>query len=184
MSITPAPIVDAITAGKPENKVSSSSWVTWLQNLVTAVNNVSSARVKFTAEGGIAVRYTNKTGAASVKGEVVTVYDATAVDQAVAKVVKNVPAAIGVFYESGVADGSETWVVVCGIADVYFVGSTTRGHLARTFVTADADYVTGQAKSEAFPTAPFATDKHFSEIGHVLESRTGAGLAKVNLHFN
>jgi len=45
-------------------------------------------------------------------------------------------------------------------------------------------YIDGQAKSEAVPTSPFATDKHFSEIGHVLESRTGEGLAKVYLDFN
>ena len=75
-------------------------------------------------------------------------------------------------------------MVVSGIADVYFVGNTTRGYLARTFITGDAGYVTGQALSEAVPTAPFSTDKHFCEIGHILSSRTGAGLARVNLHFN
>jgi hypothetical protein len=142
-------------------------------------------KITFSPEGGLMVKLTNKTGGASVKGEVVKIYEAGAVNNAVAKIVKDEPDPIGVFYESGIADGAEAWIVVAGIADVYFVGNTTRGHLARGFLTADgASYVTGQALSEAIPTSPFASDKHFYEIGHVLESRTGAGLAKVAMHFN
>ena len=95
------------------------------------------------------------------------------------------PNPIGIIYDDGIADGLEVWVVISGIADVYFVGNTTRGDIARGFLTADgASYVSGQALSEAYPTSPFASDKHFYEIGHVLESRTGAGLAKCILHFN
>ena len=133
-------------------------------------------------EGGIMVRLTNKTGAASVKGNVVTNSATTA--NAVTLAVDGEPDAFGVFYASGIADGSEAWVVVSGIADVYFIGSTTLGHLARTFISGEAGYVTGQAISEAIPAAPFATDKHFCEIGHLLESRVGSGLAKCVLHFN
>jgi hypothetical protein len=95
-----------------------------------------------------------------------------------------VPNCIGVFLESGVADGAEAFIVVAGIADVYFWDSATRGQLARTGIAADTGEVSGQALSEAVPSSPFATDKHFCEIGHVLESRTGAGLAKCILHFN
>lgn len=140
-------------------------------------------KVMFTSTGGLAIKLTNKTGGASVKGEVVCLNSAQ--NNSVIKIVKDVPDPIGVFHESGVADGLETWVVVSGIADVYFVGDTTRGHLARGFLTSDgAGYVTGQALSEAVPSSPFASDKHFYEIGHVLEARTGAGLAKCILHFN
>lgn len=146
---------------------------------------VQGTKAYMTVDGGIAVKLTNKTGGASVKGEVVTVYDNSAIDNAVEKIVVDVPNPIGVFYESGVADGAEAWVVVSGIADVYFVGNATRGHLARGFLTADGgSYVAGQALSEAVPSTPFASDKHFYEIGHVLASRTGAGLAKCVLHFN
>ena len=149
----------------------------------TFVGAATFPKVKLTPEGGIAVKMTNKTGGVSVKGEVVTA--GFSVDNSVIKTVVDVPNPIGVFYESGVADASEAWVVASGIADVYFVGNTTRGHLARGFLTADGgSYVTGQALSEALPTTPFASDKHFYEIGHVLESRTGAGLAKTILHFN
>lgn len=142
----------------------------------------TSPRCMSTPEGGHAVLMTNKTGANSVKGEVVTT--GSTVDNSVIKVVVDVPNPIGVFYESGVADGAEAWVVISGIAEVYFIGSTTRGQFARGFITGDAGYVAGQALAEAVPTAPFATDKHFYEIGHILASRTGAGLAKTVLHFN
>lgn len=153
-------------------------------SIIDSNSGTSTNKVKITPEGGIAVKLTNKTGGASVKGEVVSVYSATAINSSVSKIVVDIPAPIGVFYESGVADGNEAWVVISGVADVYFVGNTTRGHLARGFITGDAGYVTGQALSEAVPSSPFASDKHFYEIGHVLESRTGAGLAKCVLHFN
>jgi hypothetical protein len=143
---------------------------------------VEAAKVRITTTGGIAVKLTNKTGGNTVAGHVVRVDSAAT--SAVVKTIDTVPDPIGVFYESGIADGAEAWVVVSGIADVYFVGSTTRGHLARTFTSGEAGYVTGQALSEAVPSSPFATDKHFCEIGHVIEARTGAGTAKVVLHFN
>lgn len=143
---------------------------------------IGNDKVFFTPEGGIAVKLTNKTGGVSVKGNCVTTDDST--NNAVKLVAIGVPNCIGVFYDSGIADGSDAWVVVSGIADVYFWDSTTRGHLARTGIAADTGEVAGQALSEAVPTSPFATDKHFCEIGHVLETRTGAGLAKVVLHFN
>lgn len=141
-----------------------------------------SDKFMITVEGGLAVKLTNKTGAASVKGYVVS--NSTTTASAVELIVQGEPDPIGVFYESGIADGAEAWVVVAGIADVYFIGSTTLGYLARTFIAGEAGYVTGQALAEALPAAPFATDKHFCEIGHVLEARVGAGLAKCVLHFN
>ena len=141
-----------------------------------------SDKIKFTSEGGLAILLTNKTGASSVKGNVVCVSSTT--DNAVNLVVDGIPDAFGVIYTAGVADGSEIWVVISGIAEVYFIGSVTRKWLARTFDNAESGYVIGQAIGETFPSPPFATDKHFMEIGHILESRTGAGLAKVNLHFN
>lgn len=136
-----------------------------------------------TAEGGYAIKLTNKTGNDSVKGYLLDTHHS--VDNAVALVGLNMPDCIGVFYESGIADGSEAWVVVAGIADVYYIGSTTNGHYARMSRDDGGESgVIGQAISEAIPSTPFATDKHFQEIGHVLEARTGAGLAKTVLHFN
>lgn len=147
-------------------------------------DGIETDEIKLTPEGGIAQRYINKTGT-SVKGMVVSVYNSTAINNAVAKSVVDVPDSIGIIYESGIADGEYVWVVTSGKADVLFVGNTTVKNLARTFITADgASYIAGYALAEAFPTSPFASDKHFCEIGHVLESRVGAGLARVNLHFN
>jgi len=138
--------------------------------------------VRFTVEGGIAVRLINKTGANSVRGMVV--HASSANDMSVIKAVVDVPDPIGVFDEAGVPDGSYAWVVVSGIAYVYFIGAATRGHLARGFLTADDDYMAGFALSEAVPTSPFSDDKHFYEIGHVLETTSGSGLARCVLHFN
>lgn len=139
-------------------------------------------KVKFTPEGGLAIRVTNLTGAPTVKGYCVDA--ASSANNAVKLVPVGEPDCLGVFYDDGVADGQEAWVVVSGIADVYFWGSTTRGQYARVGIAADTGEVAGQAISEAVPSSPFATDKHFCEIGHVLETRTGAGLAKCALHFN
>jgi hypothetical protein len=135
-----------------------------------------------TPEGGFFVYLINDTGSASVKGTVVE--PSSSVNNGCSKVVVDIPDAIGVIYDDGVPNGQPVRVVISGIADVYYIGNTTRKHLARTFIGADAGYVSGQALSEAVPTAPFASDKHFCEIGHLLESRTGAGLAKTILHFN
>ena len=153
---------------------------------ISAVNKyIINPNVKMTEEGGFAVLMLNKTGGVSVRGEVVTTYNDTAIDNAVEKIAVDIPNPIGVFEESGIADGEYAWVIVSGRAYVYYVGNTTRGHLARGFLTADGgSYVIGQALSEALPTSPFASDKHFYEIGHVMESRVGAGLALTNLHFN
>jgi hypothetical protein len=149
---------------------------------VVSEGPVEMPKVKLTLEGGIAVKLTNKTGAPSVKGY--TVHNNPSFANAVALTAVGDPDCFGVFYESGVADGSEAWVVISGIASVYFIGSVTLGHIARTFIAADAGAAAGKAMSESVPTSPFATDKHFCEIGHVIESRTGAGLAKTILHFN
>lgn len=142
----------------------------------------NSPKTRITPEGGIAVKLTNKTGSASIKGYCVTASDDF--DNAVQLVPIGDPDCMGIVYESGIADGDEMWVITNGIAEVYFWDSTTHGHLARTGLASDTGEVSGQAFSEPIPSPPFASDKHFCEIGHVLESRTGPGLAKVNLHFN
>lgn len=142
----------------------------------------STDKIAITDAGGLAIKLTNKTGAASVAGYIVTADTTT--DNAVKLVPVQEPNAIGVFLEDDIADGDEAWVVISGIADVYFSVAPTKGYLARTGLTADTGEVSGQALSEAIPSSPFATDKHFCEIGHILETKAGAGLAKVVLHFN
>lgn len=141
-----------------------------------------SSKVKFTPEGGLAVRMINKTGGLSVKGQVVCA--ASGVDVACQLIVKDAPDPIGVIYEAGIADGAPVWVVVSGIAEALFWNAPTRKHLARGSVGTESGYAAGKVISEAIPTSPFATDKHFYEVGHVLETKATPGLAKVILHFN
>lgn len=143
--------------------------------------DTSTQKIAVTDDGGLAIKLTNKTGAASIAGYCVTTGSA---DNSVILVPVDVPNCIGVFLEDGVADGDEAWVVISGIADVFFWNAPTRGYLARTGLTADTGEVAGKAYSEAVPTSPFASDKHFCEIGHILETKSEAGLAKCVLHFN
>jgi len=146
-------------------------------------NQSSSTSTFITDEGGFVISLLNKTGAPSVKGSVVAASATT--DEGFRLITVNSPDPIGVVYEDGISDGESCLVVVSGIAEILFVGNTTRGHLARGFLTADGgSYVAGKALSEAVPTSPFASDKHFYEIGHVIQSRVGAGLAKCVIHFN
>jgi len=134
-----------------------------------------------TPEGGLARQVINKTGAASVKGNIVRPHNTVA--NGVKLTAQNIPDVIGVIYNDGVPDGSLVWMVFTGAAEVYFITDVVMDNLARGFLTADAGFAAGQAMSEAFPTSPFSDDKHFYEIGHTIESRTGAGLAKTNIHF-
>jgi hypothetical protein len=139
-------------------------------------------KISVTPEGGLAIKLTNKTGANTIKGYLV--HPSPTTNYAVSLTPVNEPDILGVFYENGVADGEEVWIVIQGIADVYFGDSTTREHFARMSITTDTGSAEGVATSEAIPSSPFANDKHFQEIGHVIESRVGAGLAKCVLHFN
>jgi len=132
---------------------------------------------------GIAILLKNKTGAPSIKGYCVAADDTE--DMAVKLVPINIPSCIGVFLDDDVPDGENAWVVCYGVAYVYFWGGTTRGYFARTGVVSDSGEISGQATSGIIPpTDPFKVEKYRCEIGNVLESRTGAGLAKTILHMN
>lgn len=144
--------------------------------LDTAIGSLSA----MTPEGGVAVRYTNKTGAPSVKGTVVSL--STSVANAVISQA-NTYDAIGAIYEDGIADGSPVWVVVSGRAQVLYKNATgsTMGNICLS------DAVDGRASDVANPGSGLpATDLHFTEIGHVMETKTGGTnvLVYVNLHFN
>lgn len=140
-------------------------------------------KVGITELGGIAVKLTNKTGAASVKGTVVEADTTTDDAFKVADADGNHP--IGVVYDDGVADGSECWVVISGIADVLLKDATASTHgnwvqMSDVAGRADATVANPPAGGVA------QLDNHMEEVGHCLESR-GADtdvLARVCLHFN
>lgn len=141
---------------------------------------IETATVKFTAEGGLAIRLTNKTGGASVKGTLVSA--STAVDNAFI-LQANEFDTIGAVYEAGIADGSECWIVISGRAQVLMKNTvaSTRGNV---LIAADTD---GRANSIANPGQGVpATETHFKECGHFIETKTGGTdvLAYAVLHFN
>lgn len=135
-----------------------------------------------TPEGGLAYWVINDTGAPSVKGTLCEV--SAAVDNAVDILGIDDPDPMAIVYDDGVANGGLIRIVFSGRAEVLFVGSTNAHDFARNVVAADVGAAAGSAIAEAVPVPPFSTDKHFMEIGHVMETRVGAGLALVNLHFN
>ena len=140
-----------------------------------------------TAIGGFAIKLTNKTGGNSAAGRLVTA--STGNNDAVTYVGANGLVCIGVFLDSGIADGSEAWVVVSGIADVAMETNTatTRGYWVKVSDT-EAGYADA---TNAFPPGGtiVALEDHNSEIGHCIESVAAGGagthiLARCVLHFN
>ena len=137
---------------------------------------LESAKFKLTAIGGFAVKLTNQTGGDTVAGQLVAVYSATAVDDAFKTAAASDDNVIGTLLDAGIADGNETWVVVSGIADVLMdAGGSARGDRIISSATAGSADVWNVGGAVA---------THFLEIGHCIETRTGAGLARCILHFN
>ncbi len=144
--------------------------------------NTNSAFMRFTIEGGLAIKLINKTGAVSIKGTIMEAEGTT--DRGCELSGIDDPDPMGIMYDAGIADGDEVWVVVSGIAQVLYSTAVTRATFSRVPVAADGTATIGRAVNEALPTPPFATDKHFLEIGHPIESIGAAGLALTILHFN
>lgn len=140
------------------------------------------SKVKLTAIGGYAIALTNETGANTVQGQLVKAD--TANNDSVILTAAGDTECIGVFLESGIADGSDAWVVIAGIADVAMGDNeaATRGNWVETNQT-EAGY------ADATGASPAAAPRHFNEIGHCIENvpANGGGthiLARCVLHFN
>lgn len=141
------------------------------------LDQIASDLCKFTPEGGFAIKILNKTGAPSVKGQVVAASTATANSVMTSPIDGDMP--IGIMYETGVADASLCWVVISGIAEVLFkdtVAPILGGVIYSSSVAGRVDIAA---------TVPAATT-HFRECGHCHEVKAGGTgvLAKCNLHFN
>lgn len=140
---------------------------------------IETEKVRLTPEGGIAVKLTNRTGSASVKGSIVSA--STQYNNAF-KLQDDTYDALGVVYETGIANGSECWVIQSGIAEILLEDSSTsdRGNWVK------ASTQVGRAlanSSEPAQGVISATSEHFKEIGHCILASTG-GLSKAVLHFN
>lgn len=166
------------------NQINASSTGDLLQLAFNNVNKTviktdgspESIKFKITAEGGYAIKLTNRTGVNSVKGQIVKCDTANDNSFIVTGASDDFP--IGIVYENGIANGSECWIVVSGIADVLIKDTVApvRGYVA--FVS----NVGGRADISA--TAP--VNDHWREIGHTLESKSAGTdiLIKCVLHFN
>lgn len=142
---------------------------------------VGHGEIKFTREGGLAIRLTNSSGVASVKGKLVTA--GLGIDESVQISHANEIDVIGTFYESGIEDGQEVWVVVCGIADVLLADNTgsARGNWVEAAV--DPGYALGTE------TSPRSAPQHFREAGHSLQTVTATGegthvMCRIMMRFN
>lgn len=135
--------------------------------------NIDTPKIRMTTTGGYAIRLTNKTGVATVAGQIVEA--STTTDDAFGAIGLNDTHPIGVVLDAGVADDAEAWVVVSGIADVLIdAGGCAHGDRLIT-----SGNTAGSADVDNSP----AVAVHFQEIGHSIETRVGAGLARVVLHF-
>ncbi len=139
---------------------------------ITTTGEYSQSKIKLTSIGGYAILLTNKSGSNSVAGNVVETHatQADAVDIAGA----NATDPIGVFLDDGVADGSEAWVVVNGIADVWMDAGGCAVH-DRIITSATA----GRGDVNNTPS----NSAHFQEIGHAIEAAAANALARCVIHF-
>lgn len=143
-----------------------------------ALHDRNPARIRFTSEGGLALRLINRTGSPSAKGKVVVLSDTH--DNAVMTAPANSKFPIGVMYESGVGDGLSTWIVITGRAQVLLKDNVpgTRGYwLGVSDVAGRADCISD----------PPSTVVHEREIGHCMENRNPGGvnfLVYGILHYN
>ncbi len=133
--------------------------------------DVTATMTKMTAIGGFAVKLTNNTGGNSVEGQLVMAdtTDENSFDTAATNALDT----IGVVYNGGVADGSDVWIVIGGIAEVLLDagGCVHNDRLISSATAGSADV--GNSPSIA---------EHFQEIGHAIETVVGAGLAKAMIH--
>lgn len=147
------------------------------QTLIT--NFFASTKVKFTIEGGLAIKLTNKSGLNSVKGTIVKAHDS--IDNAFKISDANEFDAIGSVYDDGLYDGEECWVIVAGIAEVLLEDGTsaTIGYWARTSTTDPGRAIVNTE------TQPGLLATHFAEIGHGVEGVSSGTdvLAKIIMHF-
>lgn len=130
-------------------------------------------KARITPLGGWAVKLTNETGSPTVAGQLV-VADITVAD-AFDTAGASSTLLIGVVLDAGVADGSEAWIVISGIADVLIdAGGAALGDRIVASATAGSADVNNSPSNTV----------HFTELGHVIEAIGGAGVTRCVLHFN
>jgi hypothetical protein len=149
-----------------QKSATATDWNPWYEipttmDVAARVENATGLeKIKLTPEGGYAVKLTNKTGADSIKGTLVTA--SPTINSAFSVLPGLNPKILGVVYDDGVADGDECFVVVGGIAEVLLADgeASTNGHYAL------ANGVAGRVRTSATLLAASAI------VGLSLEYRT------------
>jgi hypothetical protein len=146
---------------------------------------IDGPKFKITSEGGYAIKLTNRTGAASAKGTLVTA-DSLNDDSFVLAPIDS-SECVGVVYDEGVADLEDCWIIISGIAEVLLEDGT--GSLPRNWVVPSSTVV-GRADATATTTPAggdlAAHESHFKEIGHCIQTTVSGTdvLARCIIHFN
>lgn len=149
---------------------------------INSTGTITTPKFKITPEGGFAVKLTNATTGSTIKGTLVSA--ASSADSAFNNFVTQYDC-IGSVYETGIAVGSEAWVVTGGIAEILLVDGTSG--VRRNFVYMSTTPGRGLANL-AEPAGGGFTNaaEHFKEIGHCLETQASSTnvLCKILIHFN
>ena len=135
---------------------------------------VGNSYFKITPEGGFAVRLTNKSGAATVKGTIVSIKAGGDGEFELTPV--NATHCLGVVETDAVVDGGSAFVTVAGIAPVLMKNNSTAGHICRIPLTDDDDEAAGYAMDAAQ-----SSSASVYKIGDVLETKNANTLCLVRL---
>ena len=136
-----------------------------------------------TGERGLQIKLINKTGAASVKGSVLSSSPGT--DQGVELCPADAYDPMAICYEAGVADGSEMWCWMPGsMCQMLLEDGTasTRDYWVR-------DSVTVAGRADATNASPpggtiVALEAHSKELGHAAESKASGTNVLCLIHFH
>lgn len=134
-----------------------------------------------TNERGTLLKYINRTGHASVKGELVS--PSQTVDREVI-LQANEYDTIGVVAEAGIAEGQEIWVWTIGSVCQALLKDTVTAAQGEVALAADTD---GRLDRTTNPGSGLpGTDIHFKEVGHVMQDVAGGTnqLCLIHLHTN
>lgn len=142
-------------------------------NITPTIKLDVNAKSGYTDIGGVAVKLTNKTGGNTVAGQLVIASTVTA--DAFDTALTNDDRVIGIVLDTGVADGSEAWIIHGGFAMVLMdAGGAALGDRIVSSATAGSGDVNNGP----------ATGVHFQEVGHSVGTTGGGGLVKCAIHLN
>lgn len=132
------------------------------------VSPLAGSNFMITPEGGFAVKLTNKTGSASVKGSLLKA--SGTYDNSVALCGAGDRNIAAFMYSDGVADGSDVWVVTAGVAQAKMASGSTATRGQHCVISSTEN---GRARSMSDPG-----DSEFF-CGRFLESVSAGGLARI-----